>query len=53
VLAATLSPPTPVTPPPTPTPPMPIFYPVAAFMMTRLFAEGGLLPERSNTNNYV
>jgi len=33
-------PPTPVTPPG----PRPIFYPVAAFIMTRLLAEGGLLP---------
>ena len=30
--------------PPTALPPMPIFYPVAAFIITLLFAEGGLLP---------
>jgi hypothetical protein len=37
---ATLSPPTALTP----APPIPIFYPVAAFMITLLLAEGGLLP---------
>ena len=37
---ATLRPPTVFTP----APPMPIFYPVAAFIMTLLLAEGGLLP---------
>ena len=37
---ATESPPTAFTP----APPMPIFWPVAAFMITLLLADGGLLP---------
>ena len=37
---ATLNPPTAFTP----APPIPIFYPVAAFIITLLLAEGGLLP---------
>jgi hypothetical protein len=33
--------------PPTAWPPIPIFWPVAAFMITLLLAEGGLLPTKS------